>query len=204
MKIAVILLAAGMSTRMNGHKLLVELDGKALVSYPVEAALRSHADTVLVVLGHNGDAVRSVLRQGRQQYIVNDRYQAGMSTSLQAGISALAEDIDGAIILLGDQPLVTPDLIDQIIAAAAEHPGHIIVTGYGAASGTPVFFPRKHFPDLLVLRGDTGGKPVIQRHAAEVVVVPSPRPDTARDVDTPEELERLRKEWQAYSSTLDT
>lgn len=199
-QVAAIVLAAGRSSRMGAHKLLIEFGGVPLIRYSVQAATASQADPVIVVLGHNEEAVRSVLPACRQIYVTNKEFSSGMATSLQAGILAVPESASAAIILLGDQPLVSADLIDAILGASAIHPDRIVATGYGSRMGTPVLFPRALFAELLATTGDVGGRDVIQRHVDELVVIPAPSAVMAVDVDTREDVEHLRRIWEGRMS----
>ena len=99
-KIAAIVLAAGASSRMGANKLLLPLDGRPLVAHVVETACASSADAVLVALGNAADQVAAALAPGRYQRVDNPRFADGLSTSLQAGLDALSDEMDGALILL--------------------------------------------------------------------------------------------------------
>src|SRR5581483_6688072 len=146
--LAAIVLAAGRSTRMDAHKLLLPLGNRPLVAHAVAAACASGAEPVIVVLGHDAGRVAAALPAGRQQVVINPSYQEGMATSLRAGLLALPAEPAGALILLGDQPFVTLDLIEQVLAAARETPERIVAASYEGQRGNPVYFPRAYFAEL--------------------------------------------------------
>src|SRR5690348_1279090 len=123
--IAAIVLAAGKSSRMGTNKLLLPLDGHPLVWHAVSGACASSADVVLVVLGNEAEQVAAALPPGRYQRVDNPRYAEGLSTSLQAGLDALAENVDGALILLADMPFAAPATVEALLAAARSAPDQI-------------------------------------------------------------------------------
>ncbi|MGZ3663261.1 MAG: nucleotidyltransferase family protein [Ktedonobacterales bacterium] len=198
-RVVAIVLAAGRSSRMGEHKLLLPLGGRPLVTYAVDAACRSSADAVIVVVGHNASDVTAALAGMRCRTIVNESYADGMATSLRAGIAALSSDVAGALVILADQPLVTSTMVNLILAAAIREPQAIHAASYNGKRGNPVYFPRRLFGELLKVSGDEGGRSVIARHSGVVRLVALPCKDAALDVDTPGEYERLVAGWEDYS-----
>jgi molybdenum cofactor cytidylyltransferase len=193
--IAAIVLAAGRSTRMGAHKLLLPLGGRPLVSYAVAAACASRAAPVVVVLGHDAEAVRVALPPHRQRYVINDAFASGMASSLRAGIAALPPSATGALVLLADQPLVTATLVDEVLAGAATHPEQIVAATYGGVRSHPVYFPRTLFAELAAVAGDEGGRSVLARHADLVRLLPLEPAAAALDVDRPGDYERVVAAW---------
>ncbi|HEX6123656.1 MAG TPA: nucleotidyltransferase family protein, partial [Ktedonobacterales bacterium] len=130
----------------------------------------------------------------------------GMASSLRAGIRWLvaheaASPVSGALIVLGDQPLVRAAHHRRLLQAARAAPALIHAASYGGQQGTPVYFPRAYFAELLALRGDEGGRSVLRRHAERVRLVALEPPETALDVDTPEDYARVSTLWPAHSRT---
>ena len=118
--ITAVVLASGQSKRMGPrNKLLEDFSGKPLVRHAVEAALASTARNVVVVTGFEEDRVHEALAGLDVKFARNQHYADGLASSLVAGIDAVPETADGAVVLLGDMPLVSPGLIDQLIAAFA-------------------------------------------------------------------------------------
>jgi molybdenum cofactor cytidylyltransferase len=190
--IAAIILAAGQSSRMGQHKLLLPLLGKPLVLHAVENALAAGCAEVLVVVGYRADAVRGLLNDKPVRVIENPAYAEGQSTSLRAGIAALAPQTEAAMILLGDQPLVNPSMLQRLMQAWQDTARPIVAPYYAGQRGNPVLFARVLFPELLGVTGDQGGREVLQRHAQEVEPVPIADIDAALDLDT----------WQEYQALL--
>src|SRR5262249_34703075 len=117
-QIAIIILAAGRSTRMGaGNKLLADVNGRPMVRHAVDAALASQGKPVLVVVGHQAGAVREALAGLPIAFVDNPSFAAGLSGSLKRGIDALPAGCEGALILLGDMPQIACTHIDRLIAA---------------------------------------------------------------------------------------
>jgi len=191
--VACIVLAAGRSTRMGvANKLLADVGGRPMVRRVVEAALASGARPVLVVTGHQGAHVRAALGGLEVTFVDNPSYAVGLSSSLKAGIGAVPTDCDGALVLLGDMPLITGLHLDRLIAAFAANAGIVVPTHEGRR-GNPVLWPRARFAALLRLEGDTGAKRLLAAHARELREVDLSTNAIFADVDTPEALAELRK-----------
>jgi molybdenum cofactor cytidylyltransferase len=188
-RIAAVILAAGQSRRMGGpNKLLAMVRGKPLVAIAAEAALRSGAKPVVVVTGHNADAIRGALGKAAVRFVHNPAYADGLSTSLRAGISSLGPEVDGAVVLLADMPRVTASMIDKLIEAFQPGEGAaIIVPTIKGRRGNPVLWARKYFADLAATRGDTGGRDLIAANRIAVKEVEMGEA-AAVDLDTPEAL----------------
>jgi molybdenum cofactor cytidylyltransferase len=184
-----IVLAAGRSTRMGpANKLLAEVGGKPMVRVVVETALASTARPVLVVTGHQAAEVRAALAGLDVTFCTNPDYALGLSTSLKAGIRAVPASCAGALVLLGDMPRITPEMIDRMIDIFAAAPeGSIIMAAHGGVRGNPVLWPRRHFEALTLISGDTGARGLIGDHARDVIAVELGEA-AAFDLDTPEAL----------------
>ncbi len=191
--IAIVILAAGASTRMRMPKQLLRIHGRSLVRHAVDAALGSSCRPVVVVLGAHAEAIRPELEGLPVQVVQNGRWAEGLSTSIRAGIEALpsAPDSPEAVVLtLCDQPFVESDSIEALVAAYRSTRRPIVASQYGGTLGVPTLFSRALLPELLALEGDTGARQVIQAHAATVWPVPCPQ--GAVDLDTPEDHAAIR------------
>ena len=183
-----IVLAAGGGSRFGGTKQLAELRGRPLLSYAVEAMLAVPAVwPVVVVLGHDAQAIVERVELHDANVVVCDAWSEGQSASLRAGIEALG-DVDAAVVTLGDQPFITP----QVIAGALdfdEHYHDAVRATYGGAPGHPVVLTRRLLARAGELRGDVGFRDLltgqrVRRFEAGHLCDPT-------DVDTQEELARL-------------
>jgi molybdenum cofactor cytidylyltransferase len=195
-RVAAIVLAAGRSTRMGGpNKLLAEIGGRALVRIAVEEALASKARPVVVVTGHQRERVAAALKGLDVVLTHNPDFAEGLSTSLKAGIAAVPDEADGAIVCLGDMPQVDTALIDRLVAAFDPGRGALVVVPtIGGKRGNPVVWSRRFFPDLAALGGDVGARHLIGSYPEAVVEVPVTTTAALVDVDTPEALDAVKAE----------
>ena len=189
-RVAAIVLAAGSSRRMGSvNKLLAEVDGTPLVRSAAEAAVASRAASVVVVTGHEADRVEDAVSGLEVAVVHNANHKGGLSTSLRVGLAAVPADADGVVVLLGDMPSITPEMVDRVIAAW--RPDAIVVSTSGGKRGNPVLWPRRFFPDLMAVTGDTGGRSIIEANRASVVEVELGEA-AALDIDTPGDLAEAR------------
>jgi CTP:molybdopterin cytidylyltransferase MocA/carbon monoxide dehydrogenase subunit G len=192
--IAAVVLAAGSGSRFGGTKQLALLDGKPLVRHAVEAAREAGIADVTVVVGYDDEAVASAA--GPEASIVaNPRHAEGQSTSLVAGLDALGDDVDAAVILLADQPGITPGMIRNLVETAASRGEPIVRLRFVDGPG-PALLGRSVWDDVRRLEGDTGARELVQRRPNLVfeafVDIAAPR-----DVDTPADLDGIRDERRA-------
>ena len=193
MSIAAIVLAAGRSSRMGSNKLCAMLDGKPLVRHVADAALGSQASPVLVVTGHEQTRVEAALQGLSVVFIHNPVFAEGLAGSLKAGIGAVGDGPDGAVILLGDMPRVSPSLIDRLIDAYREGgPWDVVVPVRQSRRGNPVLIGRSLFGDMGRLEGDHGARSLFSTKPVRVREVEVNDAGIFLDADTPEALERLR------------
>jgi molybdenum cofactor cytidylyltransferase len=188
--VAAIILAAGRSTRMGGpNKLLAELGGKTLVRIVTEQALASKAQGVIVVTGHQSGEVRKALRGLQVTFVHNPDFADGLASSVKTGIAAVPAGADGAVICLGDMPLISADLIDRLIEAFAPDRGNLIVVPVSdGRRGNPVLWSRRFFNELMTLDGDIGARHLIVRHSEAVAEVSVEGRGAFLDIDTPQAL----------------
>jgi molybdenum cofactor cytidylyltransferase len=197
-RIAGLILAAGRSTRMGAlNKLTEEIAGKPMVRHVADAAAAAGLAGLYVVTGNAPEAVRAALDGIAFEEIPNPDFRNGLATSLAAGVRRLMQedDLDGAIILLGDMPLVTAGLITRLIAAFAPSEGHAIcVPVLDGKRGNPILWSARFFPDMAGIQGDTGAKHLLGENAEWIAEVPVDDPAIFRDIDTPAALAALRGE----------
>jgi molybdenum cofactor cytidylyltransferase len=182
-------LAAGFARRMGRQKLLLDLRGKPVVRWSVEAVL-PHVGDVVVVTGHDDDGVREALEGLAVRFAVNPRPQAGQGSSIAVGMAALKPWTAAVLIALGDQPRLPGGVIASLVQARDETGKAIAAPVYRGVQGTPVLFHGEVFAELAVLDGDAGARSVVQAHPGRVAQVPIDAP-MPLDVDTPEDYARL-------------
>ncbi len=193
-----IVLAAGTSSRLGAEtpKLLLELDGRPLLRWVVEAALGSRLVEVIVVLGHAASEVADALDGLAVTTLLNPDYRHGQSTSVRAGLMRASPEARAALFIPADQPLLSNRLIDRLIdayGAAGDAGGPIVVPAHQGRRGAPVLFDRAYFAELAALTGDAGGRKLLPRHQTHIVEVAVDDPSQLADVDTLEDLRRLQQ-----------
>jgi len=187
--IAAIVLAAGLARRMGRQKLLLDLNGKPVVRWSVDAVL-PHVEDCVVVTGRDDAAVRAALTPLTVRYAVNPHPEHGQGSSIAVGVAALEPRTTATLVVLGDQPLTPPDVVPALLAAQRQSGRAIAAPSYRGTRGTPVLFTAEVFPELRTLDGDAGARSVL---AARPERVTSVEFDVAMpgDVDTPEDFARL-------------
>ncbi len=195
-RLAAVVLAAGRSTRMGGpNKLLAEIARRPLVRIAVDGALASRASPVIVVAGHQREAIEKAVAGLPVRLVVNPDYALGLGTSLKVGIAAVPEECDGAIVSLGDMPRVDAGLMNRLIEAFDPDRGALIaVPTFEGKRGNPVLWSRRFFPDLMAIEGDVGARHLIGRYSEAVVEVAVDGGAAFADVDTPEALIGIKAE----------
>lgn len=180
--VAIILLAAGASTRMKtGDKLLEFIDGTPLILRQLRRCCAA-SGTVTVVL-HDGDTKRRAWITDSPARIITTPERA-MSASLRAGIAGCTAP--AAMVVLADMPDVTTQDMETLLAAHRAHPEDIIqATTADGRPGQPVIFPAKYYAEIAQLTGDTGAKPIVKTHGARAIALPADHAIT--DLDTPDD-----------------
>lgn len=188
---AIIILAAGSSSRMGQPKQQLLYKGATLLANAVKAAGHSKANQVIVVLGANAEQIQNDLAVEPVQKVLNNDWQQGMASSIHAGIKALqteGQQVKSAILMLCDQPFVSTDLLNRMIAAQVDEES-IIACAYQDTLGAPVLFGNAYFADLLALKGQEGAKKLLMKHHQQVIAIQFP--EGRIDIDTPEDYQKL-------------
>jgi molybdenum cofactor cytidylyltransferase len=180
-----IVLAAGTGSRFGGTKQLVEIEGKPLVRYPIDALREAEVDEVIVVVGHNRDAVRAAVPVD-VDVVINPDYRDGQATSLAAALRAVDDTSEAAVILLADQPGVTADDVRALIDAFRATRSQIVRLVFTDGPG-PALLSREIYAEAGHLHGDAGARVLMASHPEWVHEVRIDRPAPV-DVDTPEDL----------------
>jgi len=195
--VSAIVLAAGEGRRMGAPalKLALRLGGKSILRRVVEAALAAPVDEVVVVLGHGATELEQELpRDPRVRTVYNPDYATGQSSSLKAGISAIASAAQAAVFLLGDQPLISSQAIEALVSAFRSRHSAVVRPRYRGTPGHPVLFSRALFAELLLVTGDQGGRELIARHQAEVATVEL-NLEPPIDIDTKEDYSEIVRKF---------
>jgi molybdenum cofactor cytidylyltransferase len=190
-RVAGVVLAAGTSSRMGRNKLLLPLSGTSVLRRAVAAAREAALDPVLVVLGHQSDRALGELTGLDCTPVFNPDYARGMNTSVRAGISAVPEDVSGAVLMLADMPFVTAEMLRTLVERHRASDAPLVVSTYGEVLAPPILYGRALFGELRALDGDGCGKRVVKAHRAEAVAIAWP-PSALADLDVPDDVDRVR------------
>ncbi|TSK06005.1 MAG: molybdenum cofactor cytidylyltransferase [Geobacter sp.] len=190
-RVAGIILAAGEGSRMGTTKQLLPFRGKSILEWVVESALASALHRVVVVLGHQAERIVPLIEGRGIEVALNPDYRRGQSSSLQCGLRHLGAESDAALFLLGDQPLITPALIDTLIRSYQDSEQPVVMPVYRGRRGNPVLFDRETFPGIESLDADCGARPLFERYRERLLPVPVEDAAIHLDVDTAADYLRL-------------
>jgi molybdenum cofactor cytidylyltransferase len=184
--IAGLLLAAGGARRFGSQKLVAPLDGIPLVRHAA-AALGRSTDVLVIVIGHEADAVRAALSDVDASIVENTDWSQGLSSSLRHGLAALTPDVEAIVVALGDQPRIDPLVVRSLVDGWRASGMPIVTARYRGERGHPVLFDRTVFPRLTTLRGDVGARTIFEQSPEQIAYV-DVNDTVPVDVDTPQDL----------------
>jgi molybdenum cofactor cytidylyltransferase len=177
---------------MGANKLLADVHGKPMIRRSVEAVLAAKVAQVIVVVGHDAEAVTAALDGLNVRFVHNASYAEGLSTSLIEGVKAVPPEADGALICLGDMPLVDSRQIDRLVSAFNPAEGRTIcMPVHDGRRGNPVLWGQQYFAELMTLKGDSGAKQLIDKHVDAIIEVQASGSSVLTDIDTPQALKEL-------------
>jgi CTP:molybdopterin cytidylyltransferase MocA len=186
-----VVLAAGGSTRMGRPKQLAELDGLPLLAHVLAAVEGAPVDRVVVALGGAAGEVLDRVDLGRAEPLVVEGWAAGMGHVLAATLAQVGDDWGAAVVLLGDQPLISGRAVARVVEAWRSGAGPVVTAAYGGRPGHPKLFDRRLRPDLLRLTGDTGARDLVAAHPDRVSQVEVGDLGSDADVDVEADLDRV-------------
>ncbi len=191
-RIAAVVLAAGLSSRMGSNKLLTDLNGQALIQRTIERLSKAAIDEIIIVTGHQAEDIQAVLKNHKLRFVHNADYAKGLSTSVRVGIAA-AQEFDAAFVCLGDMPLIEAEDLNRMIAAFNVAEGRSLVAPvFGRKLGNPVLWGQEYFSDLKALTGDRGARSLIESRRDQIVEIAVTHDGILLDADTPEALEEIK------------
>ena len=188
------LLAAGSSTRLGKPKQLLQYNGKTLLQQSIDIAVGANINPLIVVVGANFDKISTEINIDKAAIVFNKNWQTGMASSIITGLNFLVEKYplaDAVIFMMCDQPFVSINLLNNLIAVQKKTAKPIVCSSYQNILGVPALFHKNIFPALLQLAGDTGARKIIQQYPGDVVTVQFEKGDI--DIDTAEDYENLVK-----------
>ena len=191
-KTAIIILAAGNSTRLGRPKQMLQYKQSTLLKNTVSEALKVENSFVIVVTGSNHDLIEEELNSEEIHFIFNADWENGMASSIIKGIEKLLvldSNCEQCILAVCDQPFVTNSVFENLIFESETTKKGIAASAYSETLGTPVLFHQKYFKELQELKGQEGAKKIIKKYIDDVVSVPFERGNI--DIDTEEDYSKL-------------
>ena len=196
--IGAVILAAGMSKRMGQPKVLMRLNGKTLVHYPIQLAIIHQLQPIVVIAGKHIDEMKKSLKvtQGID-FVFNPDYESGMASSLKLGIQTVGAKVDAVIVFLADQPFIPNEVVQSLIDHYMLHKEEgvrIVRPQYDGVLGHPILFDRSVFNEFNMINGDQGGRNVIQNNIKYLKIVSFNNRNWGVDIDTPEEYATMQQD----------
>lgn len=191
-KTAIIILAAGSSSRLGRPKQLLAYKNTTLLQNTIKEASSVENTFVIVVTGSNHDLIKTDLDSSKIKITYNSNWESGMSSSINKGLTELLllyPDCESCIFAVCDQPYVTSKIFEDLIAEYQKTNKGIIASSYAETLGTPVLFDKKYFNELIALKGQEGAKKIINRFLDDAVSIPFEK--GKMDIDTPEDYDKL-------------
>ncbi|MBM4763549.1 nucleotidyltransferase family protein [Bacillus sp. B15-48] len=192
-----VILAAGMSKRMGEPKLLLPIKNKPMFLYSVHTATSAELSPIIVVTGPKHDKMSLLVDRSDITILENTEYEQGMGTSLRKGMEQMAKkNVDAAFVMLADQPFVPSKLLSHMIHLYHQHRpnGYLIIQPqYKTGYGHPVLFDKSLFEQFAHLKGDVGGKYLLEKYTNEVIRFSVANPSWNFDVDDIEDYKQAKK-----------
>lgn len=178
---------------MGVSKLLLPWGETTVLGQTLTHLQESKVDEILLVSGHQAEKVAAIAQAFEVEVVHNEAYAEGeMLSSLQVGVDHLSADVDAALVILADQPLVRPEVIDRLLAAYEAGKGELIAPTYEGTRGNPVLIGRPYFAELLALPWGQAPRELLRRHPAALYLLPVESSTILQDLDRPEQYQHHR------------
>jgi molybdenum cofactor cytidylyltransferase len=194
-RISGILLAAGESKRMGKPKLLLNLGESNIINTTIENLLKSKIFELIIVLGHEAQNIESSLssQDKRIKFVTNKNYREGMSTSIKCGVLTASKDSEAFLIALGDQPLISPKIINRLIEKYQSSGVGIITVMHQSLRGHPVIISKKYVQEILSLNGDIGARDLLKQHLDDTASINIESSEEFFDIDRTQDYGELKR-----------
>lgn len=189
-RLTAIVLAAGEASRMGTNKLTLPWGTSTVLGQTLAVLQEAGLRDILVVTGHEAARATAIAHNADVPSIHNPDFRQGMLSSVQAGVRTLPAHCDAALIVLGDQPMVASSTVASLIEAWQGHDNGLVAPVHDQRRGNPVLIGRRHFDELLALPAGAAPRDLLQRHTADLMLVPVDDPAIHRDLDRPEDYSR--------------
>jgi len=195
--VTALVLAAGQSRRMGQMKLALPWNDTSVLGQTLRHLKLSSVHDILVVTGHEASAIGDIAQVEGVPAIHNPEYANGeMLSSLQAAVRSLKPRVSAVLVMLADQPMVEPWIVDRILEAYWRGEGELVAPAYKGQRGNPVLIGPTYFDELLGLPAGSAPRVLLGRHPDEICHVAVDSDAILRDLDRPEEYLRWRPQGQ--------
>lgn len=175
MSTAIIILAAGNSSRMGKPKQLLNYNGQTLLNIVIAQSVKTKFNPIVVVLGaYAKEIAKSSVNPG-VVYAVNERWENGMSSSISFGLKTalnINPEIENVILTVADQVHISSEIFEKLNNRYQSAEKNIVTCTYSETTGTPTLFNKKYFKELLSLTGEAGAKSLIKEHSMDIASIP--------------------------------
>lgn len=186
------MLAAGASNRLGRPKQLLPYKGTTLLKHAVQLAVDAVLNPIVIVMGANEGLLTKEIKESQATIVINNVWEEGMASSIRIGLQKMLElepGISKVIMMVCDQPYVTVQLLQDLIAKHTETGKPVIASNYKNNVGTPALFDATVFNELMQLKGDSGAKKILNNHPEWVAAIEFPLGEI--DIDTEEDYNEL-------------
>ncbi len=179
-----IILAAGESKRMGFPKMLLPINGKTMIENVIVNVAESDTDGILVVLGASQERLVDLVGRYDVKYCYNENYKEGMLSSVQCGFRNLPDDVEAVVVFQGDQPFISPCVVDSVINAFRTSGKGIVMPVFNGKRGHPLLLDAKYREDIEMLEPGEGLRSIARLYSDDVIEVETADPGILRDFDT--------------------
>jgi molybdenum cofactor cytidylyltransferase len=182
--VTAIILGAGESSRMGRPKLLLPFGDSTMIGTVINHVHASSIEKTIVVLGSNFESHRDVIKDYPVEIVNNTQYREGMFSSVKCGLEAVPHDADAVMVLLGDQPMILSEEIDQLIESYMRSEKEIAIATHGKKRGHPILFGKRYIREITGYPGDASLRDLLQKHPSEILEIQTGDDRILRDIDT--------------------
>ncbi len=188
--LAAVILSGGSSSRMGSPKALLPYQGRPFLEHLLEVTVHRQIGERRVVLGAHAESIAKSIDLSADEIVINDEWERGQLSSIHAAIRSLPAGTDGLLICLIDHPLISVDLVNELIEQFYVTHANIVLPVYEGRRGHPVIFPASLYDELLQAPMEKGARAVVWAHAEEVLEVPTNEEGCVLNLNDPETLQR--------------
>jgi molybdenum cofactor cytidylyltransferase len=193
--LAAVILSGGASERMGSPKALVPFQGKTFLEHLLQITKHPSIGVRRVVLGAHAEPIAKEVHLSADEIVINDNWEAGQLSSIQAALRSLPEGTEGILLCLVDHPLITANLISELIEKFQASRAPVVVPVYDGRRGHPVIFSAEVYEELLHAPADKGARAVVWAHRGKVAEVYTHEEGCVLNLNDPETLQRAKGEF---------